>query len=333
MAGRRIQFPADSISMSAALADGLIKKGSGDAALLCLYLLRHDGYYDPEEAGRALQWERSRLDGAMTHLGELGIQTGEPRPQFRNEIPEEGEAPEYSQNDLVQALNMDNDFAQLHEMVREKFGVAVLPDRDLKILLELYSHLGMPFEVLIYVIEHQCAEYRKKYKDPRRVPPMSYIRKAAYRWKRSGIDTLEAADSYLKRLEYYESQEGTMLNAVSIFGREAMAFEKEYIAQWLDWGFGPEAVTLAFEQTMKNCGMLKWKYLNGVLRNWHNAGLHTVKEIKEKDIPRRPAKTGAASMAPAPARQLTNAEQEARDRAYEENQRQARELLEMMRKE
>ncbi|MCD7829237.1 MAG: hypothetical protein LUG58_02265, partial [Clostridiales bacterium] len=75
MPSRHIPLPGDAVALSAATVDKLLRKGSGDAALLYLYLLRHNGFYDPEEAGRALQWDRARLDSALLHLNEIGVQT------------------------------------------------------------------------------------------------------------------------------------------------------------------------------------------------------------------------------------------------------------------
>lgn len=56
MASHHIALGDDTISMSAAVADKLIARGQGDAALLYLYLLRRRGYLDPEQAARQLQW-------------------------------------------------------------------------------------------------------------------------------------------------------------------------------------------------------------------------------------------------------------------------------------
>ena len=47
MASHHIALGDDTISMSAAVADKLIARGQGDAALLYLYLLRRRGYLDP----------------------------------------------------------------------------------------------------------------------------------------------------------------------------------------------------------------------------------------------------------------------------------------------
>lgn len=328
---RRVTLPVDSISMSAEMADRLLKKSSGDAALLYLYLLRHDGFYDQEECCRSLSWDRARLDSTMVLLGELGVSTGEPIPQFHQpETPNPTEAPDYTRNDLCQVMEQNKEFAQFYQSVITLFNVPDLTDRDTKILLELYDHLDMPLDVLMMLIDHEVREYRRKHHSSVKVPPMTYIRSTAYRWKKSGVDTSEAADSYFRRQEDYRSQEGVMLNAVGIVGRAAISAESHHLNQWIDWGFSPDAVHLAYERTLYNNGKMSWGYCNGILKSWHQKGLHTPEEIQLHDRPKRPTKSGNTSQAPAPAVPITAAQQAAQDKALEENQRQLKELLKNM---
>ena len=56
---------------------------------------------------------------------------------------------------------------------------------------------------------------------------------------------------------------------------------------WQEWGFPPETVALAYDKTIMKCHELKWPYCNGILRRWHEAGLHTPAEIEARDT--RPA--------------------------------------------
>lgn len=324
MSGRRIALPMDSVSMSAAMADALLKKGSGDAALLYLYLLRHDGFYDPQEAGRSLRWPELRLEEALSHLNELGIQTGAPVPVFEPELPMREQAPDYSQQDLAQAISdRHSDFPYLLEDVQRQLGKP-LTDRDTRMLLEVFDHVQLPAEVIMMLVEWQCRDYAERHGEGRK-PPMTAIRSAAYRWKKSGVDTLENADAYLKKLSYFRSREGELLNAVGIRGRKAVDAERKAIRQWMDWGFPPETVTMAYERTVYNTGKFNWAYCTSILKRWHQAGLHTPQEVQAKDAPRRPSRN--ASSGPAPAQTLTAAQQEAQARAVEENQRELKRLL------
>ena len=64
-----------------------------------------------------------------------------------------------------------------------------------------------------------------------------------------------------------------------------------YIAAWLDWGFSPALIELAFDRTVLNCGRLNWKYCHGILESWRKNGLFTVADVLEKDAPPRKPET------------------------------------------
>ena len=325
MSGRRIELPLDSVSLSAELVDALLKKGSSDAALLYLYLLRHDGYYEPTEALRATGWNELRLEQALSVLGELGIRTGIPQPVFTPDVPIREKAPEYTQEDLAQVISDEHsDFAYLLETVQQKLGKP-LTDRETRMLLEIVDHVQLPSEVILMLVEWQCDEYTRKHGEGRR-PPMKSILNSAYRWKQSGVETLEEADAYLKKLSYFRSREGELLNAVGIQGREALETERKSLHQWMEWGFPPESVAMAYERTIYNTGKFNWSYCTAILKRWHQAGLHTPAEIRALDQPGR-RKGGVVSKGPAPAPSVTAAQQESRDRALEENQRELKKLL------
>lgn len=142
MASHRITLDTDTISMTAAAADSLITRGQGDPALLYLYLLRHQGYLDPDQSAKELGWSRLQLDSALTHLRELGLAGGVPQPQFNEAVPKREQAPTYSADDLNQELgDQTSAFPDLLSEVEVAMGKRLSP-ADTKILLELYDHLA-----------------------------------------------------------------------------------------------------------------------------------------------------------------------------------------------
>ena len=67
--------------------------------------------------------------------------------------------------------------------------------------------------------------------------------------------------------------------------RAPAASEEKYLTAWQEMGFPPETVALAYDKTVLKCHELKWPYLNGILKRWHEAGLHTPEEVEERDRP------------------------------------------------
>ena len=326
MASHRITVDSATISMTAAAADSLIARGQGDPALLYLYLLRHQGYLDPDQTAKELGWNRLQLDSALTHLRELGLAGGIPQPQFQEAIPKREQAPTYSAEDLNHELgDLASAFPDLLSEVEVAMGKRLSP-ADTKILLELYDHLALPPEVIYQLVIWQIQEHQDKYGFGRK-PRMSVIRTAAYRWKESGVDTLEAAEAYLKKLEYYRSQEGALLAAVGITGRKAAAGERRYLTAWAEMGFPAETVAMAYDKTLTNTGTMKWAYCNAILKRWHSEGRHTPEEVTAGELRPRHPMPQKISKAPAPAPIQTAASQEEKERQILENERWMRAFL------
>ena len=57
-------------------------------------------------------------------------------------------------------------------------------------------------------------------------------------------------------------------------------------------GFPPETVAMAYERTVLYKKDMNWRYLNGILRRWHDSGWHTPQQVQRGEE-RRPAPTAA----------------------------------------
>ena len=74
--------------------------------------------------------------------------------------------------------------------------------------------------------------------------------------------------------------------ALHMGDRRPVEAEEKYIAQWMDWGFSPEMVALAYEKTVLKKQGMDWRYLNGILRRWDKEGLRTLREVQEDHKPK-----------------------------------------------
>ena len=144
--------------------------------------------------------------------------------------------------------------------------------------------LGLP-EGVVYLLVCHCVErVQRRFGEGRR-PGMKQIEKEGYAWARMGIDTQSAADAYLRA---YARRQGALpqyMRALQLGDRYPAPSEEKYLLSWQEMGFPPEAVALAYDKTMLKCHELKWAYCNGILKRWHEAGLHTAEEIQAGDRP------------------------------------------------
>lgn len=300
MASDPIFFPGGILALSRQAADRILSTGSGDAALLYLQLLRL-GEADRGRARKALGWTEDRVYQAWSALGEMGLV--DPADTGTAQVkPEPEQPPEYTAADLSREMeDPTSTFPRLVDEVQQSLG-KILSGADLKALFTIYDYLALPAEVILILVSYCTMEYERKYGAGRR-PRMSQIKKEAYRWMQAGADTAEAADAYLKKLDELRQRENRLLPLVGIFGRTAVESERKYLQAWTDWGFTDEAISLAYERTVLRRGSMNWAYMNSILKNWHNAGLHTVEQIETGDRKpgsfRQPPAVNAPSPAPA----------------------------------
>ena len=269
-------LPGGILSLSAAAADRLFSAGSGDAALLYLYLLKTGGQYQSAAAARALKWESARADAALSLLHGLGLAAAPVTAPPPAPTPE---PPEYTAGDINRELeNAASPFPALVTEVQRRLG-KVLSTNDLKSLYTIYDFSGLPPEVILLVVNWTVEEYQRKY-GPSRLPRMPQIQREAIQWKERGVDTVEAAEAHLKRLSLLRERSVQILALLDIRDRPPVARERQYISGWIDMGFPDEAIRLAYERTVMKKQSLNWPYMDSILKSWHQKGLHTVEQIQ-----------------------------------------------------
>lgn len=276
------QVADESVSISASVAKRLVEKGSGDAALLYIALLRRHGTVPPRSLAGELRWEKSRIEAAEAVLRELGLLTPVDLPEPADEKPE------YQRDDILEKLDSSEDFRMLTTQVERKLGKK-LTTADISVLLGLYDYLGLPSDVIFLLVCHCAERIQRRYGEGRR-PTLRQIEKEGYAWSRMGIDTQSAAAAYLKKYTERQGMVPAYMRALNLGDRLPVASEEKYLSAWQEWGFPPEVVALACDKTVLKCHELKWAYCNAILKRWHEAGLHTLEQIEQRDrSARKPA--------------------------------------------
>ena len=233
----------------------------------------------PRSLAGELRWERSRIEAAEEALRALGLIA-----PAAESVPEPAdERPEYRQADITQRLESSGEFRGLVAEVERRLGKK-LTTPDVGVLLGLTDYLGLPADVVYLLVCHCDERVRRRYGEGRR-PTLRQIEKEGYAWARMGIDTQKAATEYLKK---YSERQGALpkyMQALRLGDRLPVASEEKYLTAWQEMGFPPETVALAYDKTVLKCHELKWPYCNGILKRWHEAGLHTVEEVEKGDRP------------------------------------------------
>ena len=250
----------------------LLATANGDAAILYLYIQCGN---DPLQAQTALQMSNSRYSCAAATLRQMGLW-----PQENRAIIPAGERPNYSEKDVLDAMDGDFSFRLLYGEVQRVLGKA-LNTEELKILLTFTRYLGLSPDV-ISVLVNYCKD-RQRQRGSNRTPSIRMIEKEAYAWAERGIDSMEEAAAYIQSQNLYNSRMAHIKHLLQIRGRWLTPAEERYAQQWVQMGFDDKALTTAYERTCINTGTLKWPYMNSILQRWHKAGLHTGDQIAAGD--------------------------------------------------
>lgn len=261
----------------------LLGAASPDGALLYLYL---KGGNDPEKAAEGLHMSQTRVSCAGAMLRQLGLW----QPEQKKVIA--GERPSYTERDVIAAMDTDRDFKSLYGEIQRLLG-RNLNTEELKIILGFVRYLGLAPEVVCVLICY-CKE-RARQKGHTRNPSLRTIEKEAYAWAERGIDTVEEAAAFIQQQNVRNSQLGRLMHILQIRGRNLTPGEEKYARNWLEMGFDEDVLAEAYQRTCLNTGGFAWGYMNTILTRWHDAGLHTLEQVKQGDK-KKPMPKGASGV-------------------------------------
>ena len=271
----------------------------GDTALLYLYLQSGN---DPAQAGKALQMNETRLSCAGANLRQLGLW----QTEKKTFCP--GERPQYSEADVVTAMDKDREFQSLYGEIQRVMG-RTLNTEELKIVLGFVRYLGLTCDVISLLVGY-CME-RNRRRGLTRNPSLRTIEKEAYAWAEQGIDTFDEAIAFIGRQNVRHSQLGQLMEVVQIRGRALTTPEEKYAHRWLDAGVSKELLKEAYQRTCLNTGGMNWKYMDTILSRWQKAGFTTLQQVKDGEQKKASMPKGASGV-------LGSAELEAMRKMMEE---------------
>lgn len=174
---------------------------------------------------------------------------------------------------MAEKAKKDEAFSDVIFEAETYFGKE-LSVNDLECLIYIHDQLGFSTDVMEYLIEY-CVSIGKK--------SVRYAEGIAKNWYQSGVKTLEDAKE--------ASENGNplycaVLKALGIKNRSLTSVEAPIIDSWSkDYGFETNVIIEAC-----NRGILQKpnsdniiKYVNGILSNWHEKGVKTLKDVEEAD--------------------------------------------------
>lgn len=177
----------------------------------------------------------------------------------------------------------DEDFVLLRRQVEDKLGKK-LSSADDQILAGLYHDVALPADV-VYLLVCHCLERTARRLGDGRKPTMRQIEKEGYHWLTLGVTDQKSAARYLREYQRKLNGAAAYMRVLGLGDRAPIEAELKYLMEWMDWGFPPETVAMAYERTILRKQTLEWRYLNGILRRWHEQGLITPEQVESGERP------------------------------------------------
>ncbi len=262
----------EAIAISQSDVRKLLSAANADAALLYIFLNSGNPL---RKAGQELSMSEARISCAGAVLRQLGLWSEE---KVCHIAP--GERPAYSEGDVLDAMDRDDSFRSLYGEVQRLLGRS-LNTEELKILLGFVRYLGLGPDVITVLICY-CKD-RARQRGSLRNPSLRTIEREAYAWAEQGIDTLEEAAAFIQTQNVRNSRLHKLMEQLQIRGRSLTQAEERYASAWLEMGFDEDCISSAYERTCLNTGGLNWAYMNKILQRWHEAGLHTIEQVRSGD--------------------------------------------------
>ena len=202
----------------------------------------------------------------------------------------ERRAAKYTSEELCRIASADEGFRVLIDMAQQTAG-HIFNTPEIEIIAGLYSHLGLSAEYILTLLNYYVKRKGKT---------LRYAEKAAYSFVDEGVDTPDALEEKLKRLEKAASKEGRVRAMFGLGTRSLTAAEAACLENWFGrWNFDEPMIALAYEKTVNNTGKASIRYANSILAAWHAEGLTTPEAVaagkKAKPENRRPKTAGRAA--------------------------------------
>ena len=272
-----------------------------------LYLFAQGGALDKKAAARALSLSETEVENALSFWRGAGIVTrkeNKRKESEREEIEKEptktdasdsvaivSETPfsrrtaVISTSELADAIEQNEDVRSLLSFASQKIGKILTPAEQTKIFA-LSDVLGMPFDLIMGVIEYCCSEDHKT---------VNYIERTAARmFEEDGITTFGAFEEYLSRKEKQKRYGREVRKIIGCGERAFTPSEEKILAKWEAEAVPNELLSAAYERTIKAIAKPSLAYMAKILERWKTQGIKTPKDLEDNRpfFSEKPAKIG-----------------------------------------
>lgn len=157
----------------------------------------------------------------------------------------------------------------------EKLIGRPLSTKEMSMYIGWQREFNFSIEIILLVISY-CVSKGKN--DAR------YIEKVAIAWKDAGVNSIDAAQSYIKKHEDKWVKYKKVLSYLGLKDAEIMKPQEQMLDKWLNiYDFSTEIVLKACDICSERLNRPDFKYIDGILTSWQKDGIKTLEDIALKD--------------------------------------------------
>ncbi len=200
-----------------------------------------------------------------------------PKPKAKERI-------RYSYDECAQMMGCDSELRQMMEVLGGLLSKN-LNHTEISVFITLVKWYGMPASCVAMLVEY-CREIGKT--------GINYIETTGIGWVNEELLTLEQVDAKIRRLRQAHSAWGRVRSLLGIPERTPTKKEQECASAWVnEWQMPDELILLAYERCVDSKGKLNVSYMNGILSNWHKAGILTAEQARSESTAKKPVQKSA----------------------------------------
>ncbi len=277
---RKIETPAENLIVIPREVLKLIKNATEPDLKVIIYLYAN-GDYTVSEMVRELGLNQGEIEAALSFWRGAGIIAPVSAGRKKKELSSVNLYQTYDSETISEAVQKDNDFRSLAEMVGDLLG-RVLNKNDYNSLYYLYDYVNLPADFICGVAQYSTGQKKTS---------LQYIMKTALGLYDDGIDTYEKLEELIAKKEKTRKSANRLKKICGMGDRDLSPKENAHVERWFEtWDIPFDLVKLAYDKTVDATGKVQFAYMNTILKNWHESGYKTEEDVKAEE-----KKTGTVS--------------------------------------
>ncbi len=182
--------------------------------------------------------------------------------------------PNYEHAELA-ILAEDREVQEARRMIESMMGTPI-NESHLNVIIYFLSELNFSLEMTFHAFE---TAFSKGKRSPR------YVEKIGVHWAEKGITDIEEAENESALFDTYYN----IVKKHMGFSRTLAPAERTIIDGWKSYHFSDTILTEACKRTILNIGKPNLNYTGKILKEWHDAKVHSLSDIERLDKERKNA--------------------------------------------